>query len=104
MRCIGLPSWRRLELSEVTGAGAGPLVGCLQGCLQSCGTPTPGLPLQLLPDAGLGGWITYQRRLWKAGKLPLDHYHALAALGFEFDHFAARSAWCRTPGTRSYSS
>ena len=40
--------------------------------------------------AGLGGWVAYQRRLWKAGRLPLNHYHALAALGFQFDAFATR--------------
>ncbi|GAB4822137.1 hypothetical protein N2152v2_009183 [Parachlorella kessleri] len=42
--------------------------------------------------SGLGGWVAYQRRLWKAGRMPLDHYHQLAALGFHFDAFASRWA------------
>jgi hypothetical protein len=46
----------------------------------------------VLAAAGLGGWVAYQRRLWKSGQLPLDRYHQLAALGFQFDAFGARWA------------
>jgi hypothetical protein len=41
--------------------------------------------------AGLGRWVAEQRLRWRLGRLPLQEYRALVALGFVFD--AHRGRW-----------